>query len=45
MPPIRRGASEDVPLDYKVCDELLTELVRNEDSWPFLRPVGKREVC
>ncbi|GAB6021092.1 Bromodomain adjacent to zinc finger domain protein 1A [Chamberlinius hualienensis] len=43
-PPSRRGASGDVPLDYKTCDQLLTELVRHEDGWPFLRPVGKKEV-
>lgn len=42
--PIRRGASQDVPLDFKTCDELLTELVRHEDCWPFLRPVGRREI-
>ncbi|EDO35777.1 predicted protein, partial [Nematostella vectensis] len=26
------------------CELILTELVRNEDSWPFLQPVNTKEV-
>ncbi len=28
----------------KICDKLLGELMKNEKSWPFLKPVSKRDV-
>lgn len=46
MPSVnRRGASDDVPLDFRACDRLLTDLVRHEQGWPFLRPVTRKEVA
>ncbi len=26
------------------CEELLAELTKQDDAWPFLRPVSKRDV-
>lgn len=43
-PAVRRGASRDVPVDYKLCDQILLELTRHDCSWPFLRPVGRKQV-
>jgi len=28
----------------KVCEDLVTELMRQDDAWPFLKPVTKKEV-
>ncbi|XP_076350860.1 bromodomain adjacent to zinc finger domain protein 1A-like isoform X2 [Tachypleus tridentatus] len=39
----RRG-SEELLLDYKACDEILSELCHHPESWPFLRPVSRKEV-
>ncbi|XP_048580387.1 tyrosine-protein kinase BAZ1B isoform X3 [Nematostella vectensis] len=30
--------------ELDACELILTELVRNEDSWPFLQPVNTKEV-
>jgi hypothetical protein len=31
-------------LRLKICDKLVSELMKNENSWPFLKPVSKRDV-
>ena len=28
----------------KTCEDLVTELMRQDDAWPFLKPVTKKEV-
>jgi len=28
----------------KICEDLVTELMRQDDAWPFLKPVTKKEV-
>ncbi|CAG0919557.1 unnamed protein product [Notodromas monacha] len=35
---------EDVDLDVAMMSNLLQELVQAEDSWPFLRPVTKKDA-
>jgi len=28
----------------KTCEDLVSELMRQDDAWPFLKPVTKKEV-
>jgi len=28
----------------KICEDLVSELMRQDDAWPFLKPVTKKEV-
>ena len=28
----------------KICEDLVTELMHQDDAWPFLKPVTKKEV-
>ena len=28
----------------KICEDLVMELMRQDDAWPFLKPVTKKEV-
>lgn len=38
----KRGNSQVQQM--RTCEELLQELIRHEDAWPFLKPVDKRLV-
>ena len=29
----------------KICEDLVTELMRQDDAWPFLKPVTRKEVA
>nr|XP_023021015.1 bromodomain adjacent to zinc finger domain protein 1A [Leptinotarsa decemlineata] len=40
----REDGREDLPLHNVALQELLTEVMRHDDAWPFLRPVPKNEV-
>lgn len=40
----RRRATEDLLLDHVAVTKLLDEVCKNENSWPFLRPVSRHEV-
>lgn len=40
----RSRAAEDLLLDNVSCIKLLDEVCKNENSWPFLRPVSRHEV-
>lgn len=35
---------DELPLHNAALQELLTEVMKHEDSWPFTRPVTKSEV-
>lgn len=37
-----RGNSKEYQL--KACEDLINDLMKHEDSWPFLRPVSKKMV-
>lgn len=39
-----RRSSQDLPLDFKACDEILQSLVHDENSWPFHCAVSRRDV-
>lgn len=39
-----RRSSQDLPLDFKACDEILQALVHDRDSWPFHCAVSRRSV-
>lgn len=39
-----RRSSQDLPLDFKACDEILQSLVHDEHSWPFHCAVSRRDV-
>ncbi|XP_055853376.1 bromodomain adjacent to zinc finger domain protein 1A [Episyrphus balteatus] len=40
----RRRRAENLPLNSSLLYELLNEIMKNENSWPFLRPVSHSEV-
>ncbi|XP_055923765.1 bromodomain adjacent to zinc finger domain protein 1A [Eupeodes corollae] len=40
----RRRAGENLPLNSSLLYELLNDIMKNENSWPFLRPVTHSEV-
>ena len=35
----------DLPLDNAAWQEILEQVMRHKDAWPFIRPVTKSEVC
>ncbi|GLG93051.1 Homeotic protein female sterile [Gryllus bimaculatus] len=37
-------ASEDLPLDNAILQDLLTEMLQHKHAWPFVRPVRKSQV-
>lgn len=39
-----RRSSQDLPLDFKACDEILQSLVHDQNSWPFHCAVSRRDV-
>ncbi|KAH9376062.1 hypothetical protein HPB48_007274 [Haemaphysalis longicornis] len=39
-----RRSSQDLPLDFKACDEILQSLVHDQHSWPFHCAVSRRDV-
>lgn len=39
-----RRSSQDLPLDFKACDEILQSLVHDNNSWPFHCAVSRRAV-
>ncbi|XP_075556278.1 ATP-dependent chromatin assembly factor large subunit isoform X1 [Dermacentor variabilis] len=39
-----RRSSQDLPLDFKACDEILQSLVHDHNSWPFHCAVSRRDV-
>lgn len=40
----QRRSNSNLPLDNKVLQELLGKIVKEDNSWPFLRPVSQAEV-
>lgn len=36
------GEAHDIQM--KSCESLVTELMANENAWPFLKPVSKKDV-
>ncbi|CAG0897829.1 unnamed protein product [Cyprideis torosa] len=40
----RAGLRQDVDLDFATCENLLQDLSKHADGWPFLKPVGRREA-
>lgn len=40
----RRRRAENLPLNSSLLYDLLDEIMKNENSWPFLRPVTHSEV-
>lgn len=42
----RRGrrTADDLPLNSVILYDLLNEIMKHEDAWPFLRPVSQTEV-
>ncbi|CAH1123750.1 unnamed protein product [Ceutorhynchus assimilis] len=42
--PMRRDESKDLPLHNAALQELLSDIMRYEAAWPFLRPVQQKEV-
>lgn len=39
-----RRSSQDLPLDFKACDEILQALVHDQNSFPFHCAVSRRDV-
>ncbi|XP_064483947.1 bromodomain adjacent to zinc finger domain protein 1A-like isoform X1 [Ornithodoros turicata] len=39
-----RRSSQDLPLDFKACDEILQAMVHDADSWPFHCAVSRRSA-
>lgn len=35
---------EDLPLHNAALHELLSDIMKHKDAWPFIRPVQKNEV-
>lgn len=47
--PVRRSSRreecrDDLPLHNAVLQELLADVMKHKDAWPFIRPVQKTEV-
>ncbi|KAK9869330.1 hypothetical protein WA026_003084 [Henosepilachna vigintioctopunctata] len=40
----RESGRDDLPLHNAALQDLLTEVMKHPDAWPFLRPVQKNEV-
>lgn len=40
----REEGRDDLPLHNAALHELLAEIMKHKDSWPFIRPVQKNEV-
>lgn len=40
----REDGREDLPLHNAALQELLSDVMKQEYSWPFLRPVQTKEV-
>lgn len=40
----REDGREDLPLHNAALQELLSDLMKQDDCWPFLRPVQTKEV-
>lgn len=39
-----RHSNNSLPLDNRVLQQLLTRIMKEENAWPFLRPVSQAEV-
>lgn len=40
----REDNRDDLPLHNAALHQLLTDVMKHEDAWPFIRPVQKNEV-
>ncbi|XP_076268228.1 ATP-dependent chromatin assembly factor large subunit isoform X2 [Rhynchophorus ferrugineus] len=40
----REDGREDLPLHNAALQELLSDVMKHEDAWPFIRPVQQKEV-